>query len=127
MISRILVAADNKALSGVLNFNLARAGFHVEVAGDGERALVKCRSAESAFDLIVSDQQMPRRNGIDFCRELRETDARYAEIPIILLTAKQLELDVEQLTNNGEFAGVFGKPFSPFQIVENVKSLLQQN
>ena len=126
MVNRILIAADNTALSGVLRFNLARAGFDVEIVGDGEHALSTCHSAESAFDLIVSDHHMPRRNGIDFCRELRATDTRYATIPVILLTAKQLELDVDQLTRDGEFAAVFAKPFSPFQIVENVKTLLLQ-
>lgn len=115
--SRILIVEDNRALSRVVQVVLAKAGFDVVCAYDGEAAWGLIQT-ENAFDLIVTDQQMPLLNGVDLCRRIRKMDGPTASIPIFLLTAKGLELDLQQLKSELDITDVIAKPFSPIALVE---------
>ena len=88
---KALVVDDNVALARVTQFALTRAGFDARIAGNGRKAL-EFAQAES-FDIVISDQQMPEMTGLELCRRLRATE-EYAQTPIILLTAKGLELEL---------------------------------
>ena len=90
----ILVAEDNAALASVLRFNLQRAGYRVTVACNGRVALDAVQ--EDTFDLIVTDEQMPEMTGCEFCEQLRTFD-EYRHTPVILLTAKGMEMQLPQL------------------------------
>ena len=74
--AKILVCEDNVALSGVICFNLVRAGFEVTSVGNGRLALDACE--KGSFDLVLSDQQMPMMTGIQLCENLRELPAHTA-------------------------------------------------
>ncbi len=122
-LNRILVAEDNPAMSRVLAFNLARAGFEVVTAVDGRDAWEQVQQVQ--FDLIITDQQMPHMEGMECCRRLRTLD-NYQETPIIMLTAKALELEHQQLADELGVIEVFMKPFSPFQLIRFVQGCLAQ-
>jgi len=113
--NNILIVEDNRALIRVIQVVLAKAGFNVTCAYDGEAAWNLIQ--ENEFDLIVTDQQMPRLNGVELCQRVRKMDGRYSSIPIFLLTAKGLELDSNQLKSELDITDVIAKPFSPVALV----------
>ena len=78
-------------MSGVMRFNLQKAGFEVEVAENG-RIAAEWLMAEP-FDLLLTDFQMPEMDGDELCRRLRECPLN-DEIPIIMVSAKGFELDI---------------------------------
>jgi two-component system, chemotaxis family, chemotaxis protein CheY len=111
---KALVVDDNVALARVTQFALTRAGFDARIAGNGRKAL-EFAQAES-FDIVISDQQMPEMTGLELCRRLRATE-EYAHTPIILLTAKGLELELPALQRELAISAIFPKPFSPSEVV----------
>jgi CheY-like chemotaxis protein len=72
---------------------------------------------------VVTDQQMPEMTGCELCERLRQ-DERYREIPIIMLTAKGLELELPRLRDELGITATFLKPFSPNEIVQAVEDCL---
>ena len=118
---KILVAEDNLALSSVLRFNLERAGFNVTVAQNGREAWDF--SQIDQFDLVLTDHQMPELTGVELCQRLRE-DERYARTPVIMLTAKGLELDLARLRDELGVAAVLPKPFSPIEMISTIEDCL---
>ena len=86
--SRILIVDDDSALRMLLRKHFRDAGYHVEEAEDGERALDRIQSGE--FDLVVLDLHLPKLGGMEVCRRIRAHDSF---IPILMLTAKQDESD----------------------------------
>ena len=118
---QILVAEDNPALSQVICFNLQQAGFPVTAAGNGREALEFLTAGH--YDLVITDHQMPEMTGWDLCIEMRKV-AAHAQTPVIFLTAKKLELDLEQLKGEFGVVAAFAKPFSPSELVCAVKDCL---
>jgi CheY-like chemotaxis protein len=117
----VLVVEDNAALASVVRFNLERAGLQTAVAYNGREAWDRVQ--EQQFDLIVTDQQMPEMSGCEFCERLRQL-ANYDEVPIILLTAKGMELELPRLRTDLGIAATFIKPFSPKEVVKAVEDQL---
>ncbi len=115
--TKILVAEDSFALANLLEFVLKRSGFDVLVARNGDIAAVE--GHEKAFDLLVLDQQMPGKTGVEVLRELRAGGPNQ-HTPAYLCTAKTHELDLPALTAELGIAGVFHKPFSPRELVEKL-------
>lgn len=117
---RVLVAEDNAVLSDVLQFNLIHAGFDVRVAADGQEAVALLES--SPVDLLITDFQMPLMNGEALCRYVREQPhLRY--LPIIVCSAKGMEMDKERLSDELQVARLVYKPFSMRDIVASVREL----
>ncbi|QEG43477.1 response regulator [Roseimaritima ulvae] len=114
-LKRVLVAEDNRVLSDVLRFNLQRAGFGVEVARDGLQAMNELRNA--TFDLVVTDFQMPGANGEQLCQFIRN-DLGNQTMPILICSAKGLELDAEQMRERYQVSKIIYKPFSMREIVK---------
>ena len=121
---RILVVEDEPAMAHVIGFNLKRVGFDVVLAKNGREGM-EC-VMERQFDLIITDQQMPVMNGTEFCRQMRKLDA-YADVPMIMLTAKGLELEPDFGSKNLGISVMFPKPFSPSELVEAVQHCLAPN
>ncbi len=119
---RILVADDNPALSSVVRFNLQRAGFAVTVARNGLEAWNHLE--RNSFDMVVTDHQMPEMTGCELCERMRG-DSRHAETPIIMLTAKGLELELPRLQEELGVVAVFPKPFSPVELVKAIADRLE--
>jgi len=119
--AKILVCEDNSALSGVVCFNLVRAGFQVTCVSNGRLALDALE--KERFDLVLSDQQMPMMTGIQLCQSLRQLPA-YRRTPFILLTAKCMELDFQKLQQTLEISAALPKPFSPNELVNCIEEAL---
>ena len=118
---KILIAEDIPGLARVVQFNLKQAGFDVTVARNGLEAWEFAQVQQ--FDIVLTDQQMPELNGTELCGRLRELP-QYAEVPIILLSAKGLEMDAQQLKDTLGIVAVLPKPFSPKALIEIVESTL---
>ena len=116
----ILVADDDPDIRELVEFKLRHAGFRVEAVTDGDAAVAAANREPP--DLAILDVMMPRRTGIEVCRAFRDLEAT-AHVPIILLTAKAQEHDVEQ----GFAAGAddyITKPFSPRELLSRVQAVL---
>lgn len=116
--ARILIVEDEDAMVAGLEYALAREGFAVAVARDGEAALRLLR--ESAPDLVVLDVMLPRRSGFDVLRQIREEGR---SIPVILLTAKGQEADKLRGFDLGADDYVV-KPFSLAELLARVRARL---
>lgn len=119
--ANILLAEDNLALSGVIHFNLTRAGYQVTAVNNGREALAVL--AQGRFDLVLSDQQMPKMTGIQLCEHIREMP-EHVHIPFILLTAKCMEIDIARLQQQLGMAAVLPKPFSPTELLTCIEESL---
>ena len=87
MPKRILVVEDDATIRDTLTFNLKKEGYAVTVAEDGSQALAQARSSRP--DLVLLDLMLPELNGLEVCRLLRQE----GNVPIIMLTAKESEVD----------------------------------
>lgn len=117
---RILVVDDDADIRDMLQFKLAKAGFEVHTEEDGETGLAAARQLQP--DLILLDWMMPRLTGPEVVRGLRQEEAD-TRVPVILLTAKAQETDVQR----GFAAGAddyISKPFSPRELMSRVQALL---
>jgi CheY-like chemotaxis protein len=119
--ARILVVEDNAALSGVVCFNLVRAGFDVTPVTNGQAALDALH--KETFDLVLSDQQMPMMTGIQLCEHIRQLPA-LRRTPFILLTAKCMEIDVQRLQQTLGVTAALPKPFSPSELITCIEEAL---
>jgi CheY-like chemotaxis protein len=119
--ANILLVEDNDALRGVISFNLMRAGYQVTAVTNGREALDALERAP--FDLVLSDQQMPKMTGIQLCEHLRELP-QHQHLPFILLTAKCMELDVAKLRQRLQLSAALPKPFSPNELLTCIEECL---
>ena len=120
--SMILVADDDRDILDLVVFKLSAAGHELITATDGATALTEARRAVP--DLVVLDVAMPGMSGLDVCRELR-ADPITSAIPVILLTARAQEPDVEAGYNVGATDYIV-KPFSPRELQSRVTALLSR-
>jgi DNA-binding response OmpR family regulator len=119
---RILVADDSDNIRNVLQLNFEWRGYEVLAAADGEEAV---RLVErSRPDLIILDVMMPRRNGFQVCRQVK-SDARTADIPVILLTAKNQKEDMFWGRDCGADEYIT-KPFNTPTLEKVVERLLER-
>lgn len=112
--SKILVAEDNPILADVLRFNLARMGHEVVLAHNGTEAMRRLR--QELPDVLLTDYQMPGASGEDLCRFVRE-ELQCASLPVIVCTAKGLELDVAKFQRQWNISHIVHKPFSMREII----------
>ncbi len=117
----ILVVDDDPYVQRSLTFVLRREGFDVEVASNGEEALLKAR--EASPKIIFLDIMMPKMNGFSTCRVIKGDDV-LKQSYVIILTGKGQEIDREQGFREGadEF---ITKPFSPRELVSKVRNVLR--
>ena len=117
---RILVCDDEMHIRRAVAGKLTSAGFDVQTANDG---LLAWEAIErEPVDLLVTDCEMPRLDGIELARRLRgRTETR--AIPIILLTAKGFELDEARLADELSPFVVMPKPFSPRELLQIVQEM----
>ena len=120
MPARILVCDDESHITRTIELRLRKAGFDVELAEDGVAAWQAAQ--REAPDLLISDCQMPRMNGLELCRKMRN-DFRFAHTPIILLTAKAYELPTRTLERELRVSAIVSKPFSPRDMLKLVQLL----
>jgi two-component system alkaline phosphatase synthesis response regulator PhoP len=119
---RILVVDDEIYIVHILDFSLGMEGYEVITALDGEEALEK--AFESTPDLIVLDIMMPKMDGYETCKALK-ADSRTKDIPIILLSAKGRNVDMQTGYDVGADEYIT-KPFSPRKLVDRINTMLHQ-
>jgi two-component system response regulator RegX3 len=117
---RILVVDDEPSVRESVGYALEQEGFDVTLATDGEDA-EKQIDADGIFDLLILDIMMPGKSGLDICREVRSQSA----VPIILLTAKDAEVDKVVGLEVGADDYVT-KPFSVRELLGRVRAQLRR-
>src|SRR6195952_876779 len=122
MTPHILVVEDEDSLSTLLQYNLAKEGYDVALAGDGEEALL--RVEERLPDLVVLDWMLPKVSGIEVCRRLRQRNET-RNLPIIMLTARGEETDRVRGLDTGADDYVV-KPFSMTELTARIRAVLRR-
>ncbi len=120
MDKKILVVDDEKPIADILQFNLKKEGYEVHCAYDGHEALRKVEEIQP--DLILLDIMLPQLDGMEVCREVRK---KY-DMPIIMLTAKDSEIDKVLGLELGADDYVT-KPFSSRELIARVKANLRRH
>jgi len=115
----VLIVEDDRNTASLVAAYLQKEGFTTVIAVDGEQALTMARRHNPCF--IILDVMLPRIDGWEVCRTLR----RKSDVPILMLTAREEEIDrIMGLTLGADDYVV--KPFSPRELVERVKAILRR-
>lgn len=117
----VMVVDDEEALQRLLVHNLEREGYQTAAVGDGIKALEMIRQLNP--DLVILDLMLPGMNGLDICRRLRQENI---DIPIIMLTARDEEIDKVLGLELGADDYVT-KPFGVRELMARVKAILRRN
>ncbi|XID94170.1 response regulator transcription factor [Paenibacillaceae bacterium WGS1546] len=119
MSKSILIVDDDREIANLIEIYLRNEGFDTAQAHDGEEALDKLK--DGGFHLLVLDVMMPRLDGMEVCRRVRET----ASIPILMVSAKAEDMDkiLGLMTGADDYVV---KPFNPLELVVRVKTLLRR-
>lgn len=120
MKEKILIIEDDVKISKLLEMDLKFEGYNVEVAYDGKEGLIKAKY--NPFDLILLDVMLPKMNGYEVCKKIRED----SDIPIIFLTAKDQVTDKVVSFDYGADDYVT-KPFDSDELIARIKALLRRS
>jgi two-component system chemotaxis response regulator CheY len=117
----ILIVDDSASMRQMVSFTLKSAGYTVVEAVDGQDAYEKTSGTD--FDLVLTDQNMPRLDGIGLTRKLRD-NPKFKTTPILILTTESSD----SMKQAGRAAGASGwlvKPFDPAKLIEVIKKVLR--
>lgn len=117
----ILAVDDSASMRQMVSFTLKSAGYNVIEAVDGQDAWEK--AGGRSFDLVLTDQNMPRMDGISLTKKLRE-DPQFKTTPILILTTESSD----QMKQAGRAAGATGwlvKPFDPNKLIEVIQKVIR--
>lgn len=116
---RVLIVEDEKSISDIVKFNLTKEGFEVDTAFDGKIGLEKALSNDP--DLVLLDVMLPGMDGFEICRKIREKSA----VPIIMLTAKEEEVDKVLGLELGA-DDYITKPFGLRELIARIKANIRR-
>ena len=117
----ILAVDDSPSMRQMVSFTLKNAGFNVVEAVDGQDAFEK--SGQRDYNLVLTDQNMPRLDGIGLTKKLRG-NPKFSATPILILTTESSD----QMKQMGRSAGATGwlvKPFDPAKLLEVIKKVIK--
>ena len=117
--SRILIVEDEESFSDPLSYLLGKEGFEVEVVDNGLDAITEFD--RNGADLVLLDLQLPGQSGTEVCRQLRQRSM----VPVIMLTAKDAEIDKVVGLELGADDYVT-KPYSSRELVARVRAVLRR-
>lgn len=117
---KILIVEDELSILKLLTYNLEQEGYNVESAMDGEEGLEM--ALQNEYDMILLDLMLPNKDGMEICRELRQEKS---EVPIIILTAKDSEIDKILGLEIGA-DDYITKPFSPREVIARMKAIFRR-
>ena len=118
---KILIIEDEQSILKLLSYNLEQEGYAVETATDGQVGLQM--GLENKYDMILLDLMLPNMDGMEICRELRQNRN---EVPIIMLTAKDSEIDKILGLEIGA-DDYITKPFSPREVLARMKAIFRRS
>ncbi len=119
---RVMVADDDRIVRRIVVTKLSGLGYTVTEAADGQEALEQLGG--STHDLLITDQLMPRMNGLQLIRALRQSpEQERATLPVIMLTSKSGEQDIIEGLEAG-LDDYVSKPFSPDELAARVRAVL---
>lgn len=121
MTHRILIADDELHIRRAAEFKLKRV-FDVTCVDDGQEAWEEI--LENRPDVLVTDLQMPRMNGLELIEQVR-SNAATADLPVILLTAKGFELSKDEVFESLRVFQLVSKPFSPRELCKSVQMAIE--
>jgi DNA-binding response OmpR family regulator len=122
VVGKILIADDETHILHVVSLKLAKAGYEVVTAVDGEEALELCLAEKP--DLLITDFQMPYLTGLELCQRLARHD-QTRNIPVLMLTARGFDIELHKMTGTN-IVDVLSKPFSPREVLAKVQALMRQ-
>jgi two-component system alkaline phosphatase synthesis response regulator PhoP len=122
MPKQILVCDDDLHIVAAAGFRLRSGGYDVIGAGDGEEAWEQIQN--HVPDLLITDYCMPRLDGIELCKRIRDCE-RTRHLPIFLLTAKSLDRALPALADEFGVLDLIPKPFSPRDLLRRVDQALE--
>lgn len=120
MAKTVLAVDDSASIRQMVSFTLKSAGYDVIEAADGQEGLDKAKTR--AFNLVLTDQNMPRMDGLTLIKSLRGMPS-YRSVPILMLTTESSDA----MKSQGRTAGATGwlvKPFDPNKLIEVVKKVI---
>lgn len=117
---KVLVVEDDLSIGKLLEYNLVKEGYEVDVVMDGNQGLKRALSGD--YTIILLDLMLPGKDGMDICRELKQEKN---DTPIIMLTAKDSEIDkIIGLEIGAD--DYITKPFSPREVIARIKAVLRR-
>lgn len=116
---RIGIIEDEKAISDIIKYNLEKDGYEVYTAYDGEEGLNLIKNKD--LDLVLLDIMLPKKDGLEICKEIRQTK----EVPIIIISAKADEIDKVLALELGADDYVT-KPFGMREVMARIKARLRR-
>ncbi|MBV8210593.1 MAG: response regulator [Burkholderiaceae bacterium] len=117
----ILAVDDSASMRQMVSFTLKGAGYEVIEAVDGQEAFEKAQT--QSVDLVLTDQNMPRMDGVTLVKNLRGLPA-YSSTPILILTTESSD----EMKSRGRAAGATGwlvKPFDPSKLLEVIRKVIR--
>ncbi len=116
---KVLVIDDDVDLLDVISYALRREGFNVQIAADGQQAIQRLKASKP--DVILLDIRLPKMNGLEVLKRIRESD----NIPVIVLTALNDEETILKAFNLGA-DDFITKPFSPRQLTARIRAVVRR-
>ena len=118
---KILVVEDEIGFAKMVKLRLQSVGYDVTIAGDaytGTQEIIK-----NNFDLIILDLMMPAGGGFSLLERIRKIPAK-ADIPVLILTGKTIDLEIRSKAEELSVAAIFTKPYDSTEFVEQIKSIV---
>jgi len=121
--AKILIAEDEPDIRYLVEFTLQHAGHEVVVTNNGAQAAET--APEVMPDLILMDVRMPKMTGYEACEAIKAMGGDVAEIPVVFLSAKGQDSEIEQGLGAGAYEYIL-KPFAPDQLIQRVSEILEK-
>ena len=119
MAKKVLVVDDEKLIVKGIRFSLEQDGMEVDCAYDGEEALSLAK--ENRYDMVLLDVMLPKRDGFEVCREIRE----FSDMPVVMLTAKGDDMDKILGLEYGA-DDYITKPFNILEVKARIKAIMRR-
>ena len=121
MAKHILLCDDEPHILRAAEFKLKKSGYNVTLASDGQEGWERVQ--ESTPDIVITDCQMPRMDGLGLAKTIKES-GKYDGLPVLMLTAKGYELSAETIRDEYGILDVLSKPFSPRELQKRVEEVI---
>lgn len=123
---RLFMAEDDSLLVHIYEKKFKDAGYEIDFAMDGEEAISKLKNMEMKPDLILLDNQMPRKTGFEVMEEMKN-DQSLKNIPVIFLTNMYEESDEQKGLGLGAVMYLVKSQYIPSEVVQKVKEFCEKN